>query len=76
MCLDFKSELAQAHADKAEDDPPQRARGKPRPTLHGAPLKQSRQIVKKKKPSHPEQKSATLNILTLSNRCYSYARIL
>ena len=54
MCLVFKSELAQAHAEKAEDEPPQRARGKPRPTLHGAPLKQTRQIVKKKKPSHPD----------------------
>ena len=47
MCLVFKSELAQAHAEKAEDDPPTRAGGKPSPTLHGAPLKQSRQIVKK-----------------------------
>ena len=63
MCLVFKSELAQVHAEKAEDDPPQRARGKPRPTLHGAPLKQTRQIVKKKQnfapsqPTSPEKKS-------------------
>ena len=27
MSLVFKSELAQAHAEKAEDDPPQRAGG-------------------------------------------------
>ena len=75
MCLVFKSELAQAHAEKAEDEPPQRARGKPRPTLYGAPLKGTRQIVKKQKFTHPEQKSATLNLLTLSNRCYTPAKI-
>ena len=58
MSLVFKSELAQAHAEKAEDEPPQRARGKPRPTLHGAPLKGTRQIVKKKKSPFPEQNFA------------------
>ena len=63
MSLVFKSELAQAHAEKAEDEPPatpdpHAGAEVPPSAMHSTPLKQTRQIVKKQKFTHPEQKFA------------------
>lgn len=56
----FQERTGAGKCQKGRGRPPQRAGGKPRPTLHGAPLKQTRQIVKKKQnfaaslPTKPE----------------------
>ena len=52
-------ELAQAHAEKAEAEPPPTAHPHapeqvPPAPMHSTPLRQTRQIVKKKKPGHPD----------------------
>ena len=63
MSLVFKSEPAQANAEKAEDEPPATPDPHagvevPPSAMHSTPLKQTRQIVKKQKFTHPEQKFA------------------
>ena len=73
MCLVFKSELAQAHAEKAEDDPPNARGGSPvRPCMvpHSSKLGK---LSKRKNPATQISPRPSLLAQRKShyNRCYS-----